>query len=211
MKSDLTTIYIMRHGESQINIEKRYGTVPESRLTELGKRQAKQSADRFKDVHFDKIFSSDFLRAKHTAEIVAQEKKLAVTTTEVLRERSYGKMNGKTHEEIREELKELFDIYLSMSEKQKFTHRLVDDMETTKEALQRLIRFVRELAIAYKGKTLLLVCHVTLLRGFLIHLGYGDYEEIVSRNIQNTAYFKIETDGLDFFLKETFGIKKRNV
>lgn len=209
MNSDLTTIYIMRHGESEANIQKRYGTTSETKLTMQGIKQAHNIANRLRNIHFDKIFSSDFVRAKHTAEIIAAEKKLAVTTTEALRERSYGRMNGKTLEEMKKELKELVDIYIAMSEKEKFTHKLVHDMETAQEALERLIRFIREIAIAYRGKTLLLVCHVTLLRVFLIHLGFGNYHEVVSKNIKNTAYLKVETDGVDFFLKETFGVVKQ--
>jgi hypothetical protein len=42
----------------------------------------------------------------------------------------------------------------------------------------------------------------------VIHLGYADYEEITSKNIENKAYLKIKSDGIDFFLEETQGVHK---
>jgi probable phosphoglycerate mutase len=157
------------------------------------------------------IFSSDFVRAHQTANIVAIEKNLIVQTTKALRERSYGRLNGMTFKEIREELKELYENYEKLSEKEKFITKLVDDMETTQAALERTLIYLRELGIAYPGKIILLVTHVSLMRALLIHFGFCDYEEITSKNIENAAYFKIQTDGVDFFLKETLGISKRTI
>ncbi len=209
MKSDLTTFYIMRHAESEANVAKQMGLNPKSLLTSTGLSQAQAIATKLKHIHFDLILSSDIIRAKQTAEIIAQEKKLAVTTTEALRERSYGRLNGKTRQEMREELKELYDLYDKMSAKEKFTHKLVEDMETAQEALERFIRYIRELSIAYRGKRILLVSHFTLLRVLLIHLGFADHEEIkADHNIKNTSYVVIESDGVDFFIKKTHGIEK---
>lgn len=196
----------MRHGHSEANLAKRFGHVGEAKLTELGISQAEKAAKRFKDVHFNKIISSDFVRARQTAEIVAKEHDLIVETEKTLRERSYGRMNGKNQEEMRRELGELYEAYLKLSEKEKFTKKLVDDMETTEEAYQRFTLYLREAALAYQGSTILIVCHVTLMRGFLIKLGYVDYEQITSNNIDNAAYFIVESDGVEFFLKKVEGV-----
>jgi broad specificity phosphatase PhoE len=211
MSQHLTTIYILRHGESEANINKQIGLIPKASLTIEGRNQVKKAAQNFVNVHFDFIFSSDFVRAHQTAEIIASEKKLIVQTTKALRERSYGRLNGKTFDEIRKELKGIYEKYEKLSEREKFTTKLVEDMETTQSALERTLIYLRELGVGYPGKTLLLVTHVSLMRALLIHLGFCDYEEITSKNIANAAYFKIETDGVDFFLKETRGISKRTL
>ena len=196
----------MRHGHSEANLAKQFGHVGGAKLTELGISQAEEAAKRFKNIHFDKAISSDFVRAKQTAEIVAKEHDLIVETEKTLRERSYGRLNGKNQEEMRRELGELYDAYLKLSEKDKFTKKLVDDMETTEEAYQRFNLYLREAALAYQGMTVLIVCHVTLMRGFLIKLGYADYEQITSNNIINAAYFIVECDGVEFFLKKVEGV-----
>lgn len=92
------TYAIMRHGQSQANVEgiivsdpsvgiARYG------LTEAGKKQALESA-RSSDFKARAIYSSDFRRARETAEIVAALQKAPVTETELLRERFFGDYNG---------------------------------------------------------------------------------------------------------------------
>lgn len=203
-----TTFYILRHGQSEANIAGKFGHVPEAQLTKSGIEQAQKAAARFGSVHFDRIISSEFVRARQTAEIIAKERKLVVNTTHALRERSYGRLNGKTKKELQDELQDLYELYLQMPEREKFRHKLVADMESAEEALQRLLLYLREAALAYEGETVLMVCHVTLIRVLLIHLGYADYEELVSDNIENTAHIVVETDGADFFLKETHGVKK---
>lgn len=47
------------------------------------------------------------------------------------------------------------------------------------------------------------------MRGFLIHLGFGTHKEFSGRSIENTGYFVLESDGVDFFVKETVGIHKK--
>ena len=62
----------------------------DSPLTAQGITQAKELAKKLKNVKFDLIFSSDLLRAKRTAEIIALEHKLFVQTSKLLRERDFG-------------------------------------------------------------------------------------------------------------------------
>ncbi len=46
----------------------------------------------------------------------------------------------------------------------------------------------------------------TLMRHFLIHIGLGTHEALANAAIAHTALVKIESDGIDFFVKETKGI-----
>lgn len=204
------TFYIVRHGESEANVLGLFGSTVETGLTEKGRVQARELAKAFSSkVTFDLVFASDLLRARQTAEILVAEKELAVITSKAIRERSYGRLNGKTEQQIREELGELYVKYEAASDKEKFSAKLVEDMESAEEALQRILRFIREIAVAYSGKTILVISHNTLMRTLLIHLGFADHHEIDRKCIANTAYLKVKCDGADMVLKETFGITKK--
>lgn len=212
MKKQPTTIYIVRHGESEGNIKKILGLTPKVKLTNRGIQQVKAISKRLATIQFNALFSSDLIRATQTAEILAKERKIAIIMNKTLRERSYGELNGKTTQEMKERLKGFYDEYEKMSNKSKYYAKLVKNMESVEEAVSRFIIALRKITTMYDKKTVLVVSHVTLMRGLLIHLGFADYHEIDSSVscIQNTAYIKLESDGFDFFIKETFNIRKKN-
>jgi broad specificity phosphatase PhoE len=205
-----TTFYIVRHGETEWNRDGRLQGQKDSPLTEKGLAQAKVVAQKLRHIKFDALFSSDLLRAKRTADIIALEHELAVDTTEALRERKFGTVEGKKPEELRRELKEIMEVFDSLPPEERFRYRFVEDMESDDEVATRFITYLREMAVAYIGKTVLLVCHGGLMRAFLIKVGYGTHEELPPGTIDNTAYFRLDSDGVEFFVKETDGIHKRN-
>lgn len=200
----MTIIYLVRHGQSEANVKDIIGS--DTKLTQEGENQAREVAKQLKKVHFDAIFSSDLLRAKRTAEIIALEHKLAVIAYKELRERSYGKYDGIAGKKYREELKQTLEKMQKMTYNEVKKIRRYEGGETDEEVLTRFITFLRELAIAYKGKTILIASHATLMKTLLIHLGYIKYEEVPPIPIVNTGYIKVESDGVDFFVKETKGI-----
>jgi broad specificity phosphatase PhoE len=198
-----TTIYIVRHGETDWNVKgfvQGHSDIP---LNATGQQQAKEFGKLLEHIHIDAVFSSDLLRAKKTAELAVLEKKLAVQTTEVLRERFFGSMEGKH----RKEFAKLYPLQKNLTKEQKLIHRLVPDMENDEEVIGRVITFLREVAVGYTGKTVLIVSHGALIRVLLEHLGFFD-EEHPMKKIENTAYLKMRSDGVDFFIEETKGIEK---
>lgn len=90
-------LYLVRHGETEWNEKKIIQGHADAPLTSVGIKQIEDVANEFKDVAFDVIFSSDLLRAKRSAEIIRLERDLAIQTSELLRERTYGHFEGKTH------------------------------------------------------------------------------------------------------------------
>lgn len=199
MSNTLTSFYLIRHGETEWNVAKRVQGNSDSPLTENGLLQARDLAKELKKIKFDLAFSSDLLRAKRTAEIITLEHELAVATTDTLRERNFGKFEGKSNTA----LKTLFELLDKMEENLRFSYS-EGDMESDEEVVTRLITFLRETAIANPGKNILTVSHGGVLRMLLIHTGYGTYKSI--KHIANTAYIKLETDGSDIFVRETKGI-----
>lgn len=203
-KAPLTTFYIVRHGETEWNVKGLIQGHEDSPLTKNGIKQTKALAKSFKNISIDVVFSSDLLRSQKTAEIIALEKKLAIKLTKVLRERNFGKYEGKEHEALRE-----FDIlFEKLSEEEKFSFTNSSDIESDEQIVTRLITFLREAAITHPGKTVLVVTHGGIMRAFLIHLGIGTYQTLTRGAIKNAAYIKLLSDGVDFFIKETKGINK---
>lgn len=201
MNNNLTTFYIVRHGETDWNVEKRMQGHSDRLLTLLGKQQAKELSEKLKDVKFDEVFSSDLLRAKETAEIIALEKKMIVKTTQALREKRYGELEGKKWEETQH----LYKEWQNLTANEKWTFTAVKDEESNEEAAQRLLLFLRETSIAFPGKTILLVSHGGLIRMLLIKLGAGDFNQV--EGLDNCGYVKIASDGIEFFLEEMNGIR----
>ena len=68
-----TTIYLFRHGETDWNKEKRFMGQTQIALNDKGKEQALKLAQRVKKLSLVKLYSSDLLRTKQTAEIIATE------------------------------------------------------------------------------------------------------------------------------------------
>ncbi len=199
------TIYLVRHGESEGNIGKIVGGNPP--LTENGRSQAAETGKKLRDVHFDAAFSSTLLRAKQTAEIIAIEKDLAVETRDVIRERSYGPLEGSSVDKLDEKIKEMRAGLETLVDEAKLHNIYPEGVENNENMAGRMITFIREIAAAYPGKTVLVVSHGGIIRAFLIHLGFGTYESFRPMDIMNTAFAKISTDGVEFKILETDGIK----
>ncbi len=204
---NLATIYLVRHGQSEHNVQQRMAGHVDTPLTPQGEREAKQLAQKLKHIHFDEAFSSDLVRAKRTAEIIALERKLAVKTTEKIREKSFGSYEGKLYKEFNDTFAHLFKAHDRLTDKQRFNSKLANDIETDDHAVTRLITFLREIAIAYPKKTILVVAHGSIMRYFLIRVGFSTYQTTSPDSISNLGYIKLESDGVDFFIKETQGIK----
>lgn len=100
-----------------------------------------------------------------------------------------------------------FDEYYEALEGQKRWKHTADGVESDEQTVSRLITFLKEAALTHPGKTLLVVSHGHIMHLFLIYLGFGTYQNFPLGAIENTAYIKIESDGVDFFLKETKGVK----
>lgn len=203
-KKNYCTFYIVRHGETDWNVKKLVqGQTGQSILTADGIKQVGEVAEELAKVRFNAVYSSDLLRAKKTAKIIALEHRLTVETTKLLRERKYGKFEGKSTEL----LKEFNKLYDAMSDDARFTHKIDVGAESDKELITRFITFLREAAIAHPFKQVLVVTHGGLMRVFLQHIGFGDLRYFKTNYISNTAYIKLLSDGVEFFVEETKRIK----
>lgn len=196
-------LYIVRHGETDWNAEGKTQGESDIPINNKGIKQAKALNKNLKDVKFNAVFSSDLVRAQRTAEIIAMERKLAVKTSYLLRERRYGKLDGTPYHMMQE----FHRIWNNLSKKGRVRYRPYGGYETDEEVISRLITFIREVAAFYLGKTVLIVSHGGIIRTLLNHLSEETY---FVGAVSNLAYIKLESDGVDFFVKELRGIKKPN-
>lgn len=195
------TIYIVRHGQTDWNLNGLTQGEEDIPLNATGIEQAQALRKELDGIKFDVVFSSDLIRAKRTAEIITLEQKLEIETTKLLQERRYGKLNGQPYEK----LKKFNEIWATLSKKERATYKPYDGYETDDEAVSRFITYLREIAVVQPGKIILVVSHGGIMRAFLNHISDKTY---LGGAISNLAYVKIESDGVDFFIKEKQGIKE---
>lgn len=176
-------------------------------LTENGVSQAENLRKKLKDIRFDAVFSSDLLRAKRTAEIVTLERNLAITTSQFLREKTYGPYEGKHYKEFEAEYAKLWKEYTKLGKSDKFSFKMHEEIESDEEAITRYMQFLREIAVSHAGKTVLVVSHGGVMKVLLIHLGYATYEAMPSGSVGNCGFIKLEADGSEFQVKEIDNIK----
>lgn len=200
------TFYIVRHAQSEANKKGLRGGQTDFAISEEGILEAKERAKDLSSISFDAVFSSDLVRAQKTAEIIALRNKLIVETTKILRERAWGsKLEGLTVEET----EKYMGNFESMSKEERYKIKLFEDMESDEEVISRFFTFLRETAIAYPGKTVLVVSHGNIMRTALVHLGMGTIQEFNRRSIKNTGYFVLRSGGSDFEVVKTVGIEKK--
>jgi probable phosphoglycerate mutase len=104
---DATRIIAIRHGETDWNAGSRIQGHTDIPLNDMGRRQAARLARAMaSQPPLDAIYSSDLLRAHQTAQAVADATGAPVTTHLGLRERRFGKFEGRTFTEIERDLPE---------------------------------------------------------------------------------------------------------
>ena len=151
-----TLLCLVRHGESEWNLEKRIQGQSDPNLSELGHKQAIAVAERLAREPWDLLYSSDLARARVTAEYVAQRTGLPVRVRPGLRERSQGKLEG------------------MLSSEAKAIYPDFDAPEVGRETQEALkARAAREIAAILDeawNKRLIVVSHGGLIRAYLVHL-----------------------------------------
>ena len=154
-----TTTYLLRHGQTAHNVDRRFSGRNDNPLTEHGRAQAAAAAARLAVLaRIEVVVSSPLARARETAEIAAAAMGLPVEVEDGLRETDFGDWEGFTFAEVQErwpgELKAwLADANVAPPGGESFA------------ATERRVRKARDQVIArHPGKVALLVAHVTPIK-----------------------------------------------
>jgi broad specificity phosphatase PhoE len=145
--------YIMRHGQALANLKNMLSCWPETfinHLTEAGREKVAKTSMWLKNKEIDLIFSSDLLRAKQTAEIVAKRLKVKIRFNKKLREQNGGIFNGQAGEKL--------TLFFGPRGIKRFTKKPPKG-ETYLDIEKRMLDFIKEIDKKYKGKTILIISH----------------------------------------------------
>jgi broad specificity phosphatase PhoE len=151
------TLLLARHGQSDWNHSKRWQGHADRPLTDLGRKQAVDLADRLDDTDLDAVYSSDLRRARDTAEVVARRKGLDVWTTSDLREVDVGSWSGLTRAEAEARFPEAYARWLQGGEGW-------EDGETYQQLEARVVRALGRIAADHDGGRVLVVAHGGTIR-----------------------------------------------
>lgn len=183
----VTSIYLVRHGETDWNTQHKLQGHTDIPLNETGKSQAKALQKVLLKEKIDAVFSSDLKRAVETAEILSSHLPLTVIKDEALRERKFGPFEGLTVAEYKEQYKNLTGQN-NHPFQGPFEEKWHEEVESTPEVLNRVFTFISGQIKLHPEKTLLIVSHGGVIHGTLRHLGLQ--EESIS--IKNCAYLHLK-------------------
>lgn len=136
-------IYFVRHGQSETNVLNiLYNKGEKHGLTELGRKQVEQLADKLKDlnIEFTRIISSPLLRAIETTHILASELNLEYKTSEYLKEIDVGVLDGTGTNEAFQKEKEVLEEWLLM----KNWDLKFEDGESYHDLIERCSKLIQE-------------------------------------------------------------------
>lgn len=174
----ITTVYLLRHGHSLGNLTKTFLGHTDLDLSELGYKQAKCTSEALSNVKFDKIYSSDLLRAYNTAEFVAESTQIPIITSKNLREVYAGDWEGKKVDEIIDKWgREVFyDRWVN-----DFGNFILPGGESIKAAGERIFAEIKQICIENPGKTILISTHAAVLRSFWAKINHISLDDICSK------------------------------
>ena len=157
-----TRIYIIRHGQSLGNLNNVCLGHTDLDLTELGYSQAKQTAEALKDVEFAAIYSSDLIRARHTALPHCEIRHMQMIVLPELRELYFGDWENCSVEYLKEKYHEDFTV----GWRRIFGTFTPPGGERVVDMAHRISSAVKKIAEKHPGQNVLIVSHAAAIRAF---------------------------------------------
>ena len=138
----MTTLYLVRHGETVDNAAQIMQGQTPGKLNATGIKQAEEVARKMAGERIDVFVSSDLYRSIQTCEIIARPHHAPVETTPLLRERDWGDFTGRFIPSLPKDPKDW-----------------PDNIESIEKMKSRAQNFITWLRVAYPDKTILAVGH----------------------------------------------------
>ena len=187
-------LVLIRHGESQWNLENRFTGWVDVPLSPKGEQEAREAGEKLRAYRFDHAFTSVLTRAIKTLEIVLDvigQSGLPVEQDQALNERMYGDLQGLNKAETAKQYGEA---------QVKLWRRSYDVRppggESLKDTAERVLPYYRDRIwpCLAKGETLLVAAHGNSLRALVMHLDQLSREEVLELNIPTGAPLLYELD-----------------
>lgn len=156
--------YFVRHGEIAANLRKIYAGRSPERLTEKGRRQAREIAEKLMNLGIDEIYCSPVARAMETAEIIGAILDKGPILAEAFKELALGPWEGKSETEVQRDFPAEWQLWNTRP-----AELVLEGRETLGELLQRVLRGLESIQAQNGCRSVLVVTHVAIIRVLLLH------------------------------------------
>ncbi len=192
-------IYLIRHGQTTGDVEDRYGGAYDDELSDKGKAQAHELANKLGNSGIQILFCSPMIRAQQTAKILKTKLNCEIETIDNLKERNKnGILTGMTKDEAKIKYPELV-------EKLKDYRSQISGAESQEDFAERIKKVFMEIISATNYSTIGIVTH-----GMPIWVVFGDIlndSGVVS--IADCAYAVLDKEGQKLTLERLDGIEHK--
>ena len=212
----ITQIYLIRHGESVGNEKNVFIGHTDVELTSTGYMQAQMAAEYLKDIDADVIYSSDLLRAYHTAVPTADRKGMVIQKNKNLREIFAGDWENQPFDYLQEKDRESYGVWLH-----NIGRACCPGGESVEQLQKRFVSEVETIAKENVGKAVFIFTHSTPLRVLKAAWENKTLDEIkdipwasnasVTRAEYSDGVFRMVDYGVDSFLGDMVTIPPDNV
>lgn len=190
----MSRLVLIRHGESQWNLENRFTGWVDVPLSPKGIEEAKAAGKKLADFKFDRAFSSVLARANETLRLVLEtigQATIPIEKDKALNERMYGELQGLNKAETAKKFGD---------EQVKIWRRSYDVRppggESLKDTAERVLPYYdsRIKPHVLKGETILIAAHGNSLRALVMQLEQLTREQVLELNIPTGAPLLYELD-----------------
>ena len=190
----MSRLVLIRHGESQWNLENRFTGWVDVPLSPKGVEEAKAAGKKLADFKFDRAFSSVLARANETLRLVLEtigQTTIPIEKDKALNERMYGELQGLNKAETAKKFGD---------EQVKIWRRSYDVRppggESLKDTAERVLPYYDSRIKPYvlKGETILIAAHGNSLRALVMQLEQLTREQVLELNIPTGAPLLYELD-----------------
>lgn len=176
------TLILIRHGETEWNLQGRWQGHDDSPLTENGRHQARLMAQSLRLASFSSLYSSDLGRAMETAGYLSTETGKPIKPDARLRERALGIFQGLTTEQMKMQYPVEYHEF-----RKSHPDYAPPDAESSRQRYTRNIDCFTELAEQHPGETIIIVCHGGVIDSLFRHVLGIPLEEPRKYKIWNTG------------------------
>ena len=179
----MALLVLIRHGESQWNLENRFTGWIDVPLTDKGRQEARRAGEKIRNLHFDKAYTSVLKRAIDTLDIVLQtidQTGIPVSYDQALNERHYGDLQGLNKAETAKKY----------GQEQVHLWRRSYDVappggESLKDTAARTLPYFETHVVPdlRAGKNILVSAHGNSLRSIVMHLDKLTREQVLQLNL----------------------------
>ncbi len=155
----MTTVYLIRHAQSEGNLYRRILGWQDGKLTPTGREQAAALAPRFRNIPLDAIYSSDLLRARDTAQAIARIKGLEIRTEAGFREVNLGELSDIPYGEFLHRQPQLYEAFFACSAQWD-----PQEGESFQQVAERMTDTLFRTAAQHHGGTVAIVSHAMAIR-----------------------------------------------